>query len=140
MLSSLVEKMFHVSSAPPNPPGPQHLMNGKFKTPAEIYASIKPISISKSFILAKACSFSLCLRKDRRNIVLEEGVKRLDDELDVVRLIRRSRMLSTLLRLLLAPDERRLLSFQRKEAVINLSNNKNSNSNHSDSTILKLFK
>ena len=41
-------------------------------------------------------------------------------QLDIVKLVRNSRSLKTLLRLLLSKQERRLLRFQRREAVINL--------------------
>ena len=62
----------------------------------------------------------------------------MDKDLDVVNLIRQGRTFKTLLRLLLTSDERRLIRFQRCEAVLDLkdSNRKSSNEDFSDSQLL----
>ena len=45
-------------------------------------------------------------------------MNRVEDSLDVVKLVRSNRALTTLLRLLLTKDERRLLRLQRRQSVL----------------------
>ena len=47
-----------------------------------------------------------------------DGISKVEDSLDVVKLVRGFRALNTLLRLLLTQDERRILRLQRRQSVL----------------------
>ena len=55
--------------------------------------------------------------------------------LDVVRLIRNSRALSSLLRLLISNEDRHLIRLQRRHSVLELHGGKNSDTSADDSSI-----
>ena len=136
MLASLVSSLFHGS-----------VSSVEKDDPSEALDSIKPFNNPKCFTLMQALTCGLCPRKQaqrRRAIAL--GSHGIDRELDVVRLIRQSRTLTTLVRLLLSRDERRLLKFQKREAVLKISELQNKEDDSSsfedelDSTLLQIFK
>ena len=104
MRASLIQKLFRGANTDDKPP-----RNQKF-TPFAIFRSIGSLMFPTSFVIAQIFSFGRCPRdQGRRRREFEAGIVKLEYELDVVHLIRNSRALSTLLRLLLSKDDRRLL-------------------------------
>ena len=96
MLRELAAKLFHFTN-----------ISADFATsPLETLASFKPLKAKKLFISRKRSRF------------LKIAQAKLDESLDVVRLIRAGRVHKTLLRLLLSKTERDFIKFQRCEAVI----------------------
>ena len=77
--------------------------------------NFNPLSFRASFVVAQSFIMGCCYRdKSLHRKALFDGVSRVEDSLDVVKLVRRNRALATLLRLLLTKDERRLLRLQRR--------------------------
>lgn len=66
---------------------------------------------TQRFVLFQKC---YSRRADRHRKALDDGMRKVEDSLDVVKLVRDSRALNTLLRLLLSKEERSLIRFQRK--------------------------
>ena len=78
-------------------------------------------------------------KRERRSLSLAEA--KLDDSLDIVRLIRMGRSFRTLLRLLLPKNERRLIRFQKREAVVgDHASGMSSADELSDSQLLQVFR
>ena len=104
MFVSLVQKLFRGADTDDKPP-----KNLAF-APSAMFKSIRSLMFPNSFVIAQIFSFGRCPRdQGRRRREFEAGIVKLEYELDVVHLIRNSRALSTLLRLLLSKDDRRLL-------------------------------
>jgi len=91
-----------------------------------------------------------CALSDKKNKkkVLALGCERLGDHLDIVKIVKRNRALSTLTRLLLTSEERSMLQLQRRDFVLDLEPveaNRQTRQEHelenlSDRELLKRFK
>lgn len=75
------------------------------------------MQVSACIAIFKSLLRMLGVSKSERR-VLQLAEAKLKDQLDIVRLIRMGRSFRTLLRLLLSKHERRLIGFQRREAVV----------------------
>ena len=63
----------------------------------------KPLKFSRTFIFTQMCWLRFCIPdKGKKHKALQEGIKRLDLELDVAKIVRNSRAMDTLQRLLLS--------------------------------------
>ena len=77
------------------------------------------VSFTPGFILAQACTKGRCSTdKTLHRKALIDGIRKVEDSLDVVKIVQNSRALNTLLRLLLTSDERRLIKVQRRQTVL----------------------
>ena len=84
--------------------------------------TFNPLSFKASFIVAQSCLMNFCYRdKSLHRKAMFDGMSKVKDSLDVVKLVRSFRALNTLLRLLLSQDERRLLRLQRRQSVLELN-------------------
>ena len=99
LLRELASKLFHTSVPMPRNITAINLPN---------LAKFKPLKTKR-----------LCLNKKRKHLLILAQSK-LDDSLNVVRLIRSGRIQRTLLRLLLNKEQRSMIGFQRREAVIEI--------------------
>ena len=68
----------------------------------------RPLLFSKRFVVANACMLGECPR-DRKALLLKDGMNRVEDSLDVVKLVQSNRALNTLLRLLLTKEARHII-------------------------------
>ena len=91
----LIQKLFHVTS----------LASGGYKSPKTILRSFKSLKIPLCLLLCPSRF------KEKKKRLFKLAMSRTEDSLDVIKLIRNSRVLKTLLRLLLSKDERRLILF-----------------------------
>ena len=106
MTASLVQTLFHASNSSKESVNLDH-------SPAQALSSISPIKLPRVFTLMHAltCAKCRCHGNKKRHKALELGESYLSRQLDVVKLVRQNRIFSTLLRLLLAKKERRLIRF-----------------------------
>ena len=75
-----------------------------------------PLQFSKSFIFTHALTLGCCPRD--RKFQFKEAISRTNNSLDVIDLVRQSRALTTLLRLLLSKEARYLIRQQRRQNVL----------------------
>ena len=108
---SLVSKLFHTSETDRD-------VERRNTTPLEAFQSIQPVPFSSFQAMFSACSCKVLQKKSKRIKALRVGSASLQQSLDVVSLVRQIRILKTLTRLLLSKEEQRLISFQRREAVL----------------------
>ena len=103
LLASLAQKLFHGA--------PKVASNYDSSTSTTLQeVTFNPLSFTASFVLAQSYIMSCCYRdKYSHRKTLLDGMSRVEDSLDIVKLIRSYRALNTLLRLLMTKDERRLL-------------------------------
>ena len=101
----------------------EKLFRGKIVGNSKIHTHMAPetqvtkffssVKFSTAFILAQICNVNGCCKSskedNRHRKALYLGISRVEQSLDVVKLIRQSRALSILLRLQLTRDERRLI-------------------------------
>ena len=71
-----------------------------------------------------------------RHRALKAGSKRLDEHLDIVKMVRYNTALATLLRLMFSREERMMLRQQRRQKVLSIKNKTTVLSNSSDSDIV----
>ena len=103
LMASLAQKLFH---------GAPNVTKKRDEVDNTIRHTINfnPLSFSANFVVAQSFIMSCCYRdKTLRRKALFDGISRVEDSLDVVKLVRSHRALATLLRLLLTKDERRLI-------------------------------
>ena len=103
LMASLVQKLFHEA---PNVKKEKDEITETTKQTI----NFNPLSFKASFVVAQSCIMGCCYRDKklhRRNLFY--GISKVEDSLDVVKLVRSYRALATLLRLLLTKDERRLV-------------------------------
>ena len=80
-------------------------MNSEARPKAQSLSMLSPLSFSTFFILSQVCKLgwpSYSEEKTLRRKALFKGMSKVKDSLDVVKLIRQSRALKVLLRLLLS--------------------------------------
>ena len=118
MLRELGAKLFYYST----------LKVQGFESPLAALSKIKSLKTNKLFLDRK------------RKYFLGLAKTKLDTSLDVVRLIRASRIQRTLTRLLLSKSERQWIRFQRREVVLDQSSLKKPSETSSDAQVLKKFK
>ena len=125
--ASIVESLFHVS-------------DGKNRPPAKMLASIRPLKFTTGFTLINAFTLGKCSGDRKRRKALEKGLNELDRHLDVIKLVRQNRVFTTLLRLLLHKQERRLIRFQRRECILEDRKMMSSEEDYPDSVLLQMIR
>ena len=79
-----------------------------------------------------------CLRdKTLHRKALLDGISKVEDSLDVVKMVRNGRALTTLLRLLLSHDERRFIRLQRRHSVLEPLVKSSDEDKISDNTLMR---
>ena len=85
LLASIVSKLYSISA----PRGTTRSEDYSINPAAHQKPLFRPIEFSTSFLLADACSIGWCLRdKALHRKTLLDGISRLEDSLDVVKLVR----------------------------------------------------
>ena len=85
LLASIVSKLYHIR----DPRGTTRSEDYSMNPAAQKKPLFEPLNFSTSFILAHACSIGWCLReKALHRKTLLDGISRLEDSLDIVKLVR----------------------------------------------------
>ena len=83
----------------------------------------------------------LCHRsKEKKSKALAKGIKKVEDQLDVVKLIQQARAFKTLLTLLLSKNERYLLRVQRRHILLNHKQSSSDEDKKSDYSVIQHIK
>ena len=114
LLASLIQKLFHEA------PKVFTKKNETIRTERQTI-DFNPLSFNASFIIAQFFTMGCCYREKLllRHKALLNGMNRVEDSLDVVKLVQSFRSLeNTFERLLMTKDERRLIRLQRRQSVL----------------------
>ena len=113
MMRSLIEKLYFIQAGKT---GKQ--AKGVGHQPLDLLKNMKPLKLGMATTLGFACGGGRCPGSKRKRYLYSKAQEKLDSKLDVMTLVNSNRYLSTLLRLYLSMNERRLMRFQRRETVI----------------------
>ena len=82
----MVQKMFH--SVSKLSAGDRLQNPANTATPKKTFKAIKPIKLTKFLLLLRACTFGYCPKDRKKKRLLKAATCRLDNEFDVVRIVR----------------------------------------------------